>query len=213
MYQNSDQPRETSRLSDDFLATTTPSNPHLHNQQPIQTFSYSSSITSYAEDNIVGYGCCPSCILWSCQALRLSTAVLLLLLLLAQTWAILQLHAFTYSLHGIYTLMFQIYSFLFTVVAICCELEVTETIRSTTLLQFWTTRGLFYVFIALLATQQYDSIVILSLWRFPFTINYLVHPLLLNGVLYAVLVSAPLLYTSFIIFSQVFILHIGNMLH
>ena len=74
--------------------------------------------------------------------------------------------------------------FLLTVVAFLCEMEWTETVRSTALLQYWTTRGIFYVFIALFTFHEYqseDPLIRSSIW-------YTVHTLICLGILYSIMV-------------------------
>jgi hypothetical protein len=58
----------------------------------------------------------------------------------------------------LYLLVYRLYGVMFVTIAIFCELEWTETIRTTAILQFWSTRGLFYIFISLFTLQEYAEI-------------------------------------------------------
>lgn len=57
-----------------------------------------------------------------------------------------------------YLLVYRLYGFAFACTALCCEMEWTELIRTTSLLQYWSTRGLFYVFIALFLLREYAEV-------------------------------------------------------
>lgn len=57
-----------------------------------------------------------------------------------------------------YLLVYRLYGFVFACIALCCEMEWTELIRTTSLLQYWSTRGLFYIFIALFLLREYAEV-------------------------------------------------------
>lgn len=52
-------------------------------------------------------------------------------------------------------MIYRLFGLVFTAIGVLCEMEWTETIRSTSLLQFWTSRGMFYVFISLFTVREY----------------------------------------------------------
>jgi hypothetical protein len=94
---------------------------------------------------------------------------------------------------NIYQLIYRCYGLLFAIIGFFCEMEWTEVIRTTTLLQFWTTRGFFYIFIALLTIQEYGDDVYLSSqngWNLVVIVGL---TLIVFGVIYTLMVE----YSSF----------------
>jgi hypothetical protein len=94
------------------------------------------------------------------------------------------------SLRSIYELVYRLYGLTFGCIGLMCEMEWTETIRTTSLLQYWTTRGLFYIFIALFTLQQYAEIP-LSIRLLDVDIIVLILGTILAcvGLLYCIMVS------------------------
>lgn len=62
------------------------------------------------------------------------------------------------SVQGIVELIYRIFGLVFTSIGVLCEMEWTETIRNTSLLQFWTSRGMFYLFISLFTFREYGAL-------------------------------------------------------
>lgn len=59
---------------------------------------------------------------------------------------------------SVYDLIYRLYGLIFACIGFMCEMEWTETIRTTSLLQYWTTRGLFYAFVALFTVREYGEV-------------------------------------------------------
>ncbi len=108
----------------------------------------------------------------------------------------LALVAITIKHHGvddIYIFLFQCYDIGFAMIGVFCELELTETVRSTVILQYWTSRGLFYVYIALQVTQGYDNITLGHIAGMRVQLYYLSLTLIVLAMLYISLVSVAAL--------------------
>lgn len=86
-----------------------------------------------------------------------------------------------------YELIYRLYGLAFAVIAFFCEMEWTDTIRTTSLLQYWTTRGLFYVFIGLLSIQEYGN-VSFGKYSLEKEVLFLEIGLIILGIIYTLMV-------------------------
>lgn len=85
-------------------------------------------------------------------------------------------------------LIYRMYGIVFALIGLFCEMEWTETIRNTSLLQSWTTRGAFYIFVALFTMREYAEITLSFRW---IDVNFII--LLLGSVLTATGVTYSLM--------------------
>ena len=129
-------------------------------------------------------------LLLTCQLLRYSTAVVLAIILITQCIGLIHNMHNLQSMTDFYSLLFEVYGVLFIVIALFCELEFTEVIRTTTLLQYWSTRGLFYIFIGLFVLQSHNHLTLVKIWSLRLATIYLVQLLLMMGMMYVLLVRS-----------------------
>lgn len=90
---------------------------------------------------------------------------------------------------GVYETAYRLYGLSFAIIGVMCEMEWTETIRTTSLLQFWTSRGFFYIFVALFTVREYGEVTLpLGLKNLNRVVLFVGGVLATTGVLYAVMV-------------------------
>lgn len=86
------------------------------------------------------------------------TSISIIFTLLLQLSIILITTTSLTSFDDVTLLSFHIFSILFSVLGLCCEMEWTEFIRQSTILQSWITRGFFYVYIALILFRELKNL-------------------------------------------------------
>jgi hypothetical protein len=86
-----------------------------------------------------------------------------------------------------YELIYRLYGLSFASIGFFCEMEWTETVRTTSLLQFWITRGHFYIFIALLTIQEYGDLIY-GAKRLEAVVLTLGISLIVLGIIYTIMV-------------------------
>lgn len=134
-----------------------------------------------------GLGVAANNFLRFCSAVSVLAAVSIGLILILQILCLASITQFS-GPRGCYLFVYRLYGIIFAVVAFCCEMEWTEIIRTTTLLQYWSTRGLFYIFIALFTLQEYAELQ----WSFPVLQNVVASvgfSLLILGCIYTLMVT------------------------
>lgn len=92
-----------------------------------------------------------------CSLLSVFTTLCLFSTILLHAFCITATTSFSQS-GSCFEFFYRLYGMLFAAIGFFCEMEWTEGIRTTSLLQYWTTRGLFYIFIALLTIQEYGDV-------------------------------------------------------
>ncbi len=98
--------------------------------------------------------CCPDYMLCCCKMFSTFTSLCLFSALVLNSLATL----LTISIEELWKYptrsILNLYSLIFNCIAFLCEMELTESIRNMQLLQSWTLRGFFYVFISLFSIQE-----------------------------------------------------------
>ena len=84
-------------------------------------------------------------------------------------------------------LLIQAYITAFTIAIVLCELEYEVIKTYVSILQTWTIRGLFYIFISLLSFNSCSDVNTLLSWRFAMT--FASYSLLIMGTVYTFMVG------------------------
>lgn len=95
-------------------------------------------------------------IVYNCIQVLTSTSIVIALLV--QTIIIAFCNDHLITCNGIITLLFRLFSLMFSIMCLFCEMEWTELIRTSTILQLWITRGLFYIYIGLMVMKEHENI-------------------------------------------------------
>lgn len=150
--------------------------PNLHHLD----YPQNNSVSTFAT-------CCPDYMLFCCKIFSTFTSLCLFSILVLNSIATLV----TISIEQFWMYpsrsILNLYSLSFNFIAFLCEMELTESIRNMQMLQSWTLRGFFYVFISLFSIQE-TNIHEGSYFR---AVNSLsTSSVLFCGILYIILVNA-----------------------
>lgn len=149
--------------------------PHLHHLD----YPQNNSVSTFAT-------CCPDYMLCCCKVFSTFTSLCLFSILVLNSIATLV----TISIEQFWTYpsrsILNLYSLSFNFIAFLCEMELTESIRNMQMLQSWTLRGFFYVFVSLFSIQE-TNINEGSYFRAVNSLSTI--SVLFCGILYIILVS------------------------
>lgn len=123
-----------------------------------------------------------------CSVLSITSCTLIFFNLVLQILCAILVSSPFFFYREIFSTLYRIYGIGFAVLALLCELEWTETVRSTTLLQYWGTRGLFYIFVALLTLKEYSHITWESFSKLSLVVNIISFAYLAMGCIYIFMV-------------------------
>lgn len=118
--------------------------PHVHN------LDYPDNVAV----NSFSSACCPDYLLCSCKIFSIIVSAALFCIVLLNIVSTIATVSFEMLLTSPVRTILSFYCIFFSIVAFLCEMELTESVRSIQILQSWTLRGFFYIFVSLLTIQE-----------------------------------------------------------
>jgi len=67
------------------------------------------------------------------------------------------------TIEDIIHLLYRVFNLSFSLISLCCELEWTEFIRTSTILQYWISRGCFYLYIGIIVYKEKESLIVVGI--------------------------------------------------
>mmetsp|Transcript_28929 Transcript_28929/g.41250 ORF Transcript_28929/g.41250 Transcript_28929/m.41250 type:complete len:203 (+) Transcript_28929:3-611(+) len=120
-----------------------------------RSFSYNTnSENAPLITNLYGAG---DCMLTFCKIFSAFTSICLFCSFLASLFALVVQTTIEEVLNRPIYMILQLYCIGFNCIAFLCEMELTEGIRNIQVLQSWTVRGIFYIFVSFFTLQETNS--------------------------------------------------------